>query len=68
MEMLSLSTAGTGAMTGKRLKLAVWSWTVPSLPRRWVAVRTHRSGLEFLRPWLWRLEQGKPLAFSYSQL
>lgn len=42
-------------MTGKRLKLAVWFWTVPSLPRRWVAVRTHRSGLEFLRPLLWRL-------------
>lgn len=55
----------------KILKLAVWSWAVPSLPRRWVAGGTHRLRLESLGPWLWRWEQGKSLAFFeplFSQL
>lgn len=50
MAMLSFEYSWYWSYDGKTLKLAVWSWTVPSLPGRWVAVGTHGSGLEFLGP------------------
>lgn len=38
--------------------MAAQRWTVLSLSGKWVAVPTHRSGLQsWLGPWLWRLEQ-----------
>lgn len=50
MEMLSFEYSWHWSYDRETLKLAVWSWTVPSLPGRWVAVGTHRSDLEFHGP------------------